>query len=185
MERINLELFYFINNAAGHNRLWDQAAIFLSRYLPLFLILFIVWGLIKGKEPYRRILIGGCVSIGVGIGMNILISLFFFHPRPFALRVGKTLLYHAANTSFPSRHTTFMMSFSLFLCYFRYTYRRGLILLALSLLCGLLRVYCGVHFPWDIVGSFLVSLVASLGVFMFFYNSAERKKSGRNKVSEK
>ena len=82
------------------------------------------------------------------------------------MKIGTLLISHAPETSFPSDHTTFLFSIALMLVCFAETRKSGLMLLVLSLIGGVARVFCGVHFPLDIVGSIIVSILASSFIFL-------------------
>ncbi|WP_234418476.1 phosphatase PAP2 family protein [Dongshaea marina] len=98
--------------------------------------------------------------------LTSIIRHLFFHPRPFMLKLGTQLIQHAPTSSFPSAHTTFMLSIALIWLYFRDSRKIGILLCLVGLMGGLARVFCGIHFPLDIVGSFLVALSTSSLVFI-------------------
>jgi len=101
----------------------------------------------------------------LGLAMNLLLTAMYFHPRPFMDHLGTLLMPHVPETSFPSDHTTLMVSVSFGLLLFAVTRKIGLVLLVLGVLGGLARVYCGVHYPFDILGSIAVSIVAGIVIF--------------------
>ncbi len=74
---------------------------------------------------------------------------------------GVLLIAHAPETSFPSDHTTLMFAMSLMLLTFKDLRSKGMILFVLSLIGGLARVYTGLHFPMDIIGSLFVAQVST------------------------
>lgn len=159
---INEFLFLVINSLAGKNKVLDLTGIFLAKYTPFFFIIFLLYLCLRDK---RRPTIYAGYSAILGILLNFTIGLFYFHPRPFMEGLGKELIKHSPDNSFPSDHTTFMLSIALTLFYFRETRVWGVFLSVLGLLGGLSRVYCGVHFPFDILGSVFVSLVSSTTVY--------------------
>ena len=75
--------------------------------------------------------------------------------------VGRTLIYHASNASFPSHHMIFFSAvfISIFLAK---EYKLSMIFFILMLLVAWSRIYLGVHFPFDMIGAFLISLCVSL-----------------------
>lgn len=87
---------------------------------------------------------------------NLLIGLLFMHPRPFMIPLGHTYLAHAAETSFPSDHAVVFFAAGLALCTWRLALGGGVVVLGAAV--GLARIYLGVHFPFDIVGSLLVAI---------------------------
>ncbi len=160
METINYLLFAYINGLSGTSLLLDNLAIISAEYMPIvFLAILSYYWFLKEKEE-KKIVLLSIYSIGISLCLNFVITLFYFHPRPFMIPVGHLLIPHPPETSFPSDHATFMFSIALTLLYVG---RRasGITLLLLSFIGGFARVYCGVHFPFDILGSFMVSYLSS------------------------
>jgi len=79
--------------------------------------------------------------------------------------LGYALINHDPETSFPSDHTTLMLSFALMLLFFKSTRTIGYLLVALGLNGGLATVFCSIHFPFDIAGSLLVAFVSAIIVW--------------------
>jgi len=76
--------------------------------------------------------------------------------------LGETIINHVPETSFPSDHTTFMLSISITLLLLKETRKTGIILSILGIVGGLARVLCGIHYPFDIVGSAIVAVMAGV-----------------------
>lgn len=87
-----------------------------------------------------------------------IISHSFYHPRPFVMEVGRTLIYHSPNGSFPSDH---MLIFSTIAFSYFFSEKRslGIILILLAWLVAWSRVYLGVHFPLDMLGAFSLAFI--------------------------
>ncbi len=60
-----------------------------------------------------------------------------------------------------------MVSIALMFFYFKETRVYGVILLILGLTGGLARVFSGVHFPLDIFGSIVVSVISTYIIYQF------------------
>lgn len=167
IEQLNLALFHLINQYAGLNPVIDTLAIFAAEYMPVIVILALVilW-ILKGNNS-RDVILYGIYAAIIGLVINYIIGLVYFHPRPFMIGLGTQLFQYPAETSFPSDHTTFMVSIALMLLYFKETRVYGVILLILGLIGGLARVFSGVHFPLDILGSIVVSIISTLIIFRF------------------
>ena len=157
MYNINQELFLTINNYATTNHDIDFIMISFAKYIPYIFIglLFYLWFSNKQNEALYA---GYTTTLGVTI--NSMIGLFYFHPRPFMDNLGVALLSHKAENSFPSDHTTFVVSIAFMLLTFKQTRIIGVVASILALWCGVARVYCCVHYPFDIAGSIVVSIVA-------------------------
>jgi undecaprenyl-diphosphatase len=95
---------------------------------------------------------------------NLVIIMNYYHPRPFMDHTVTQLIAHAPETSFPSDHATFMFTLSFMLATSRRFRAIGVPLVVLSTVCSLSRVFCGVHYPLDIAGSLMVSLITA-GLF--------------------
>ena len=167
IDQINIKIFTDINRFAGESTLLDTIAIDIAEYLPYVFIavLFYLWLSSRGDGKYSALVAG--YSAIAGVLINRFITLFYFHPRPFMLEIGTQLVYHVPESSFPSDHTTFMLSIAAMLLYFRSSVVIGCLLFFFGLISGSSRVFCGVHFPMDIIGSVLVSLIATSTVWGF------------------
>ncbi len=165
VETLNLALFKAINAFAGHFKALDILAIFLASYLPYIFILVLGFLFLFKKDFREPILCSGYAAC-VGLLVNFTIAYFYFHPRPFMEHIGKLLIPHDPETSFPSDHTTFMLSVGFTLLAFKSTRKLGIMLSILGIIGGIARVYCGLHWPFDILGSFLISLLASAFVVL-------------------
>jgi len=74
----------------------------------------------------------------------------------------KPLISHGPETSFPSDHATLLFGAALALL-FRSGWRlQGIFFLAVAMAGAWGRIYTGLHFPLDIVGSFVVALLGTL-----------------------
>ena len=160
----NLTLFHIINGLAGRNHLLDNAMIFVAQDLIYIFCVYLVY-LWFVKSKYRQeVLFAGYAAL-LGLGINLIITLFYFHPRPFMIPTGVLLIAHLPETSFPSDHATLMFAISLMFLTFRELRGTGAILFVLSFISGLARVYAGLHFPFDIAGSLFVALF-SMGLLL-------------------
>ncbi|MHB1661061.1 MAG: undecaprenyl-diphosphatase [bacterium] len=155
---LNKSLFLSINNLSLNNGFLNYINIFIALYSPFILAALLVIIYLSGKK--NESLYAFYVSI-TGLFINFAIGLFYFHPRPFAVGLGYQLIYHANDSSFPSDHAT--LAFSIAFSFIIYNKNRllGIICLIFAFIIGFARVYVGVHFPFDIVGSFIVSLFSA------------------------
>ncbi|MCC4770483.1 phosphatase PAP2 family protein [Methanosarcina sp. DH2] len=152
----NLALFNIINDMAGKNTALDTTMVFAAQYLIYVFAAYLAYTWLAKNEYRQEALFAGYASI-LGLGINFIITQFYFHPRPFMVPTGTLLITHAAESSFPSDHATVMFSVSLMLLTFISLRRSGAIFFMLALISGLARVYSGLHFPMDIAGSLLVA----------------------------
>jgi undecaprenyl-diphosphatase len=161
IENINLKLFLQIN-AGADTPLWlvniatiiAEGVIYL---IPLLLVFFWFWG----NVTQRRFTLKLCALALFALGINQLVALVWPHPRPFVMGIGHTWLTHAPDSSFPSDHVTIFAVTSIVLL-FENMRKLGFSILLLGLFVAWSRIYLGVHYPLDMIGSVAVSLVAYL-----------------------
>jgi undecaprenyl-diphosphatase len=165
IEQLNYTLFHLINQYAGVNPLVDTLAILAAKYMPLVVIVGMVVLWIKNGKRTRDIVLYGFYAAILGLLINYLIGFIYFHPRPFMVPTGTLLFPYSADSSFPSDHSTLIFSMAMILAYFKETRIAGLVFLVLGLIGGFARVFCGVHFPLDILGSLVVAAVCAVIIY--------------------
>lgn len=162
---MNFCLFQQINQLATRYDWMDDIMEFCAQDIVFVMIaiLGILW--LTGKKNNQKAVffaaLTACVALAIG---SMLISPAVHHPRPFATHQVHQLVAHAADNSFPSDHATFAfaIAFSVLLV----KRRIGILLLGLAVITGFSRVYVGVHYPADIAGAAILSLLASVAVYL-------------------
>jgi len=167
IEQLNIALFQLINQYAGINPIFDSITVFAAEYMLVVVILFMLYLWIRKGDNKHDILLYSVYAGITGLIINYLIGLVYFHPRPSMLHLGTQLFQYPTDSSFPSDHTTLMVSIALMLIYFRETRIYGIIILILGLIGGFARVFSGIHFPFDIFGSVIVAIISSALIFYF------------------
>lgn len=170
LERINISIFSAINKYAGKSPLVDNIAIAIAEYLPLVFIAVLICLWFSSKVDGKHAALYAGYSAVLGALINFFITIFYFNPRPFMENIGTALINHAPNSSFPSDHTTFLLSIATMLLFSKSTRIIGCLLLFFGLFGGVSRVFCGIHFPLDIFGSLLVSFLTSTMIWAFREN---------------
>ncbi len=170
MNALNNQLFLAVNGLAGHVWFFDGLNRIIAVAAPWFFAVVLVALFARGA---RQLALDAGYSAVLGLAINFAIAAVYFHPGPFMLGLGKTLIHHGPETSFPSDHATlaFAVAFAVLLSPLRgrlrpkaaKTRRRrlGTVLLFGAIFTGFSRVYVGVHFPLDIAGSCGVGLAAA------------------------
>ncbi len=161
LDTFNHWLFLLINPAHQPETILLNIAKFFAE-LPIVLIplcLIALW--IKGQKARIVALNAGLITT-LALLVNYLISLIWFHNRPFADHIGTTLIHHAADSSFPSDHITLFASVGFYLFYEKSYQKLGAALLLLSLMTGWARVFVGVHYPLDIMGAYILTGILTL-----------------------
>ena len=167
IEQLNIALFQLINQYAGINPIFDSIAVFAAEYMPVVVILALIYLWIRKGDSTHDILLYGVYAAITGLIINYLIGFVYFHPRPSMLHLGTQLFQYPTDSSFPSDHTTLMVSIALMLIYFKETRIYGVIILILGLIGGFARVFSGIHFPFDIFGSVMVAIISTILIFYF------------------
>ncbi|WP_024788974.1 MULTISPECIES: undecaprenyl-diphosphatase [unclassified Lebetimonas] len=159
---LNKEWFLDINSLAGYNHLLDEIMILSAKTTPFIfaIILIYLWFSKRKNESLFAF-----YSAMMGLLLNQIITLIYFHPRPFMVHIGTLLIHHKPENSFPSDHATLTFSIAFMLLMFKSTRIIGIFAFLLALLCGIARVYVGVHWPFDIIGGFFVGLISAIIIY--------------------
>jgi undecaprenyl-diphosphatase len=162
MERLNILLFSTINASDGAPGIVIAVARISAQWLVYLSILMIVALWVWAAPSRRGALLATGLSLGLGLGLNQAVGLLWFHPRPFMLGLGRTLIAHVSENSFPSDHATFVWSLAFGLIFTGASWRLGWLLAIGGCIVAWARIYMGLHFPFDMVGSLLISLLAAM-----------------------
>ncbi|WP_457552479.1 undecaprenyl-diphosphatase [Desulfobacula sp.] len=158
---LNIKIFQWINSGAGVHPVVDGFAVFFAEGGPYLLIaLFVVLWFFVGKNK-KTFLLEATETAIIGLAANQLIGFFYFHPRPYMVGLCTPLFPHGPETSFPSDHATLMFAAAFYLLLARRWATYGIPLLVVAALTAWGRVYSGIHFPFDMVGSIIVGLMST------------------------
>ena len=80
--------------------------------------------------------------------------------------LGTQLIGHVADASFPSDHATTFFVFGFSLLFSKYK-KAGIGFLLLGGLVGFARIFGGIHFPLDVLGSLMVGFVVASLFYLF------------------
>lgn len=137
-----------------------QWAIYL---VPILLAGLWLWG---DRSNRTGLLLAFC-GAELALAFNQLMTLLWYHPRPFAVPIGHTLVEHVADSSFPSDHVTFLVAVGIGLLVWTQARSAGLMVLALAVPVAWARLFLGVHFPLDMLGAIPVACTGILLVAPF------------------
>ncbi|NOY75391.1 MAG: phosphatase PAP2 family protein [Kiritimatiellaeota bacterium] len=166
LDKLNIDAFEIVNSMTMRNVMLDAVNIVSAECMPyLFICLLLYLWFSERIRDARRAVLLVLETLALGMSINFIITILYFHPRPFMMGLGVQLISHATETSFPSDHATFMLAVACMLLALRNTRKVGVIALATGLIGGFSRVYCGIHFPLDIVGSFVVAVFAATIIY--------------------
>ncbi len=157
---IDLCLFQYINGLAGKSVCLDSLAIFFAEYLQYFLMAVLFFFLIKNFKKYLpMVIVGLSASMLARFGIAEMIRFFWHRARPFVENSVNLLLNHDNSYSFPSGHAAFFFALSAVI--YHYNKKTGIIFFVVSLLISVSRVFCGVHWPLDILGGIIVGIFSA------------------------
>lgn len=161
---VNLEIFRFINNLANKSALLDKIMIFCSKGLPVIFALAVVVvyliGISKRNVRYRKIAVNTIVFTVINLIVSFIIGAVYYVDRPFVHHNVNLVISHATNASFPSDHV--IGTFSIALGLRMFNKKLGNVLIVLSIIVGISRIYVGHHYPSDIIGALIVVLVMNI-----------------------
>lgn len=156
LSELNLSLFSWINASPEASNTSIHFAIFIANDLLYCMILLFAWFWLRGNYDTKKQILKAFIFTSIAILISQCISHVYYHPRPFVMEVGRTLIYHAPNGSFPSDHMLIFSSIA-FSYLFSVQRKLGIFLLIMAWLVAWSRVYLGVHFPLDMLGAFLLA----------------------------
>ncbi|MCC6943535.1 MAG: phosphatase PAP2 family protein [Thermomicrobiales bacterium] len=168
-------LFHVINSMAGHFDAIDDSFEMLAAVAPFVLVAFLLglwfW---PGARVERDLRQWACVSAAaaatVGLGINHIIGMMWYRPRPFVDHQATLLIPHSADGSFPSDHTVF--AFAIAVSIVLVNRRLGLVALVIAGAMAFARVYIGVHYVSDVLVGAAIGTVAALGMFQLRMQAA-------------
>ncbi|GAB4387321.1 undecaprenyl-diphosphatase [Albidovulum sp.] len=162
MDHLNLILFSHLNGPAAPGSLALGVARLAAEWLIWLVAIGLVLGYLRSGRGGRVTVIRAGLATVLALAANVTIAALWYHPRPFELGIGHQLLPHAAETSFPSDHATVLFSIAFGLMAFGVRRLWWGLALGSALAVAWARVWLGVHWPLDMVGSAVVAAVAVL-----------------------
>ncbi|MGH7042030.1 MAG: undecaprenyl-diphosphatase [Acetobacteraceae bacterium] len=158
---LNRELFLAID-ASGHpSPDLLMIALILAQWLVFAAMALMVALWVWGHGDRRGQLLATAAGVVLALGLNQLAGVIWFEPRPFMIGLGHTWLSHAPDNSFPSDHATFLWALGFGLLVTSAARRWGIAVSIVGLLVAWARIYLGVHFAMDMMGSLLVAALAA------------------------
>jgi len=165
LEKVDFALFQIINGLAGQSNAIDKLlSMIASDYLipvGMGLILYFSWfdsGNIEQRGYKQRTVIASITHMAVASLSILIINQLIFRERPFTSNEVNLIFYAPTDSSFPSNTAAGTLGIALPFIFSRGK-STGLILLGMSFTLSLARVYVGVHYPGDIIGGYMTSLL--------------------------
>lgn len=164
---LDLQFFWFLNNMAGHSRIFDWIIIFLAEYLAYVLVAvflaLLFFSAYRKKKKIHILLTTTIASVILSRFVIVeIIRFFYHHPRPFMVMQVHQLIPESS-WSFPSGHATFF--FAMAMAIWLYNKKWGVWFFIAAILMCICRVIAGVHYPSDILGGFILGVIVAYGVY--------------------
>jgi undecaprenyl-diphosphatase len=160
---LDLSVTQWINEAAGHNAVLDNLAVFTTTWgVPIMVALVLAQWWIGQPRPnarYQSLSAGAAFLLGLGAAQVIL--LFVHRSRPYDAGVTHLIVPPTTDWSFPSDHAIASMSIV-----WTYMLQRNMkwlaVFSAFALLICWSRVFVGMHYVSDVLGGAVLALASAV-----------------------
>jgi undecaprenyl-diphosphatase len=106
------------------------------------------------RQASQRTVFRALTAFFLASGLLVISNMLYFRNRPFRYHEVNLLFYYPTDSSFPSNSATVV--FTIASTVWLYNRRWGWPLIILAIGFGLSRIYCGVHYPGDILAGFVL-----------------------------
>ncbi len=167
MIHIDIYVFQLINGLAGKWIWLDTFGIFFAEYFEYILVFCLLLFLLKNFKKYWQ-MIWQAIFAGIisRVVFTEIIRLLLPRPRPFVENQISQLINHASTPAFPSGHAAFYFAIATVICF--YNKKAGFLFFLASFLICLGRVFCGIHWPLDILAGAIVGIFSGWLVIHFY-----------------
>jgi undecaprenyl-diphosphatase len=163
---VDVCLFNLINGLTGRAFLLDSVMRLLVNdyFVPTILCLLAAALWFSGasrseRERNQRAVIAMVLAVLLANVVVKLCNLVYFRPRPFSVQEVNLLFYRPSDSSLPSNAAA--VGFAFAGVGWQRDRRLGAVMGVLAALFGFARVYCGVHYPLDIVAGGVCGLFSA------------------------
>ena len=140
LENWNQSAFLAINAGAHASALVISLAKLLANWSIYLAPILLIVAWVRRSVAVRFALLDATVAALIGLALAQVITAIWYHPRPFEIGLGRQLLDHAPEASFPSDHATLLFSLSLPLLFCAPARRWGAVLLILDVVVAWSRI---------------------------------------------
>lgn len=170
---INVDLFYLINHNL-QNPVFDAILPYVTHlggfiWLVIILVAVIIYAKIKSKNNLKRLAMIALISLLFADLIAYAVKLIVQEPRPYTtLDNVRLLIYEDDLFAFPSGHATSTLAVvtSLLLnIKEKKAFKILLVIFAVTILFS--RVYCGIHYPFDVLAGAILGILGAITVNHF------------------
>lgn len=169
---LDLAILRWVNGLAGQAMVVDTIMRFVVNdyFVPtsMSLLLLALWFSGQTTEQRERNQRGVMYAVLALLLANIVVrlsNLFYYRARPFVDHDVTLLFYKPTDSSFPSQPAAVVFAFAMAI--WLHTRHHGWVFFGLAGLFAFARVYCGVHYPSDVLVGGVIGGLAALLVFHF------------------
>jgi undecaprenyl-diphosphatase len=168
---INLDqkVFYFINCRLKNSFLdWIMPIITNEHYYRIPFLVLLIGLMAFGSRTVRTALLLVLIVITIADQLCNLIKRKVGRKRPGIVLPNMNQMVKAGKLSFPSNHSANNLGTAVVISMF--SVKMGIWFLVGAIIIGFSRVYCGVHYPVDVLIGFVIGLLVALVVYTgYFY----------------
>lgn len=135
---------------------WSSLLFGLAEYLVVLIPATLITLWLRGRRETSFFVF---VTVVVSLAISYAMSLVYSHPAPYM--VSETLVSGPPENSFPSQHTTVMFAMVWPLLYRKRRRLAGVFFVG-AVLTGIGRVLVGFHYPLDILGAVVASIIGTI-----------------------
>lgn len=158
---MDLLIFQKLNGLVFTSKALDYIGIFLASYLPYVLGAILVALFIWKKN--RIMVLSAAISAFVSrIVITEALKIVIHRPRPYVVLdlVRKIIPENSDLKSMPSGHAA--LFFAIAMAVYLYNKKLGIFFFIGAILMGIARVYCGVHWPSDILVGAIIGILSAI-----------------------
>lgn len=175
IREVDHSVFELINQAAGKNIFLDSAGIFFANYFEYVMAFFLCVFLLLNKKHLRMVIEAVFAATFARLGIVGFIRFLYPRFRPFVNNNIHLLIDKVDQASFPSGHASFFFGLATVIYLYsreieatgkhKYSKKIGILFLVFAFLISISRVFCGVHWPLDVLAGAVVGIFSGWLVF--------------------